>query len=490
MPRHSGESRILVRFSGEVAIKGASARRQFLLQLEKNIEAAAKRAGISVCFHKPYNRFLIETNSGDILQSILKRTFGVGTFSPIQEIVNSSLEKIVEAGESLFKSAVKGQTFAVRARKTGSHRFSSVDIERALGDRLRLGGGKVQLRSPEKTVYVEVLNEVTYLLGDKLNGPGGFPVGVQGSALALVSGGFDSVVAAWRMMGRGLKVNFLFFNLAGAAYERSVLEVFKVLHEIWGGDHCPSFSIIDFSSVVRELKSHINTSYRQVLLKRMMLKCAEPVAQAQRSEALVTGESVGQVSSQTLLNLKIIDEATDFLVLRPLAGMHKREIVDEARTIGTAVLSEKIREYCSLSQGSPLLFGQREKVLREEEKIDKNVLHSAVESVRQLQLAELNLMDMRSNYLFVDQVEESYTVIDCQQEHMFRSWHWPGSWHRLPEDLVSEFKNYDKSKSYLLYCTYGTQTPFLAEKMQRMGFEAYAFRGGISKLRKHHCQRA
>jgi len=175
-------------------------------------------------------------------------------------------------------------------------------------------------------VHVEVRDDRAFFYTEAVAGPGGLPLGAEGRALALVSGGFDSAVAAWRMMKRGLALDYAFFNLGGSQHQRDVLRVAKLL------------------------------------LKRLMLKASEQIAQELGVRALVTGEALGQVSSQTLQNLVVITEATELLVLRPLLGLDKEEIVAQARAIGTYEISASVQEYCALVPRKPATRAKLDRV--------------------------------------------------------------------------------------------------------------------------------
>src|SRR5690606_25517251 len=171
------------------------------------------------------------------------------------------------------------------------------------------------------TLTMEIKDQTVYLVEKRYAGLGGFPVGTQEDVLSLVSGGFDSTVASFLAIKRGLKTHYCFFNLGGAEHETAVKEVAWYLWNRFAATHRVKFITVPFEAVVAEILEKVSPSNMGVVLKRMMLRAAERIAKRGRIDALVTGEAVAQVSSQTLPNLAVIDEVCSKLVLRPLITM-------------------------------------------------------------------------------------------------------------------------------------------------------------------------
>src|SRR5690606_34184441 len=178
--------------------------------------------------------------------------------------------------------------------------------------------GRVSLHTPEAVVHIEIRDEDVFVVDAALEGIGGFPLGTQDAVLSLLSGGFDSAVTTFMSMRRGMRAHCLFFNLGGHEHELAVKELAFYLWNKFGSSHHIYFISVPFEDVVREILEKVENSYMGVTLKRMMLRVAAQVADEIGAEALVTGESVAQVSSQTLKNLAVIDEVCPMLVLRPL----------------------------------------------------------------------------------------------------------------------------------------------------------------------------
>jgi thiamine biosynthesis protein ThiI len=474
---------VIVRTGAELSTKQARTRQRFFNALKKNVSEALKRRGIHYGLRCEYGRFFIDTPAPDEVCDALRYVFGLGSFSPVELVTRAELGEIVERGGRAFADRVRNRRYAVRAMRQGSHSFKSSDISRELGSALN-AEATVDLGAPDVTVYVEVLGDRAYLFTERTSAAGGMPSAVQGRALALMSGGFDSAVAAWRIIKRGAALDYVFFNLGGRAYARMVLQVSKVLTDLWVYGHSPRLHLVDFNAAAEAMKQTVKPQYWQVVLKRMMYRAAERVAREIGAQALITGESLGQVSSQTLANLAAIDTSVELPVLRPLIGFDKTEIIKQARHIGTAWLSEKIKEYCALTPQHPVTATEKDRLDYQEDKVDFEPLWNAVQNRTGIDLLKVAGDELIGPYLFAAEIPPRALLIDCQPEYMYQSWHAPGAEHRAPEELARNFKLLDKNRTYVLYCTYGVQTPYLAELMQQHGYEAYAFEGGISSLRR------
>jgi tRNA uracil 4-sulfurtransferase len=475
-------SSIIVRAGAEIATKKRRTRGRFQQALKNNLEVALTRRGLLPVVRLRLGRYFVEVGDACEAGAVLGRCFGVASYSPVLASSPSELPLIVQTGVELFAERVRGKRYAVRAIRQGRHSFGSLDVARQLGAAL-LAAGSVDLERPDVTVFVEVLNDSTYFFSEKIPGPGGLPSAVQGRALVMMSGGFDSAVAAWRVMKRGVAVDFVLFDLGGKAHERVVLSIVRLLVDGWSAGQRPKLHIVEFGEIVDAIKSNVRSQYWQVVLKRMMYRAAQTVAAEIGAEAIVTGESLGQVSSQTLSNLAAIDAVAKMPVLRPLIGQDKTEIIAEARRIGTAALSEHVKEYCAIASGFPVTATVREKVDRHEQRLDLDLVGRVVAARRVLDPRAVSRQEHES-YLFTSEIPAGAVVLDCQPPHLYRAWHAPGAQHKDPSDLIDNLRALDKQHTYVLYCSHGTQAATLAELMQRSGYDAYAFRGGAERLRR------
>ena len=487
---------VLIRFSGEIATKAKGTRARFQRLLAHNLEAALRRADVPYALKREWSRFFVELRddgpkAAQALEA-LSRVFGVKSLSVVEARPAPTLEAVVQAGEELFRERVRGKRFAVRARVAGERQkvpFGATAVERELGAALRPHAARVDLTDPEVTVHVEVRDDRAFFYTEVVAGPGGLPLGAEGRALALVSGGFDSAVAAWRMMKRGLALDYAFFNLGGSQHQRDVLRVAKLLTEQWGHGHEPKLHAVDFQGLVQELQKKTHPRYWQVLLKRLMLKASEQIAQELGVRALVTGEALGQVSSQTLQNLVVISEATELLVLRPLLGLDKEEIVAQARTIGTYEISASVQEYCALVPRKPATRARLDRVREEEAKLDPSILERAVAERAVFDLTALEPEALVPEGLEIEEVPEGAVVIDLRSPQAYRAWHYPGAVHWDFFRALDEFKTLPKDKTYVLYCELGLKSAHLAELMRQAGYDAYNFKGGIKRLMAYALER-
>ena len=477
----ASESLILLRLGAEMSIKSRRTRSNFLRRLTRNIRDALNSAGIEHELGIGWSRIQVRARAPGALD-VLGRVFGISSFSPVEGVVSAELDEIVETGERLFRERVAGRRFAVRACRTGRHPYTSQDVQVKLGAALAPHAARVDLTDPEVTVHVEVRDREAHLFAERFQGAGGLPLGVEGRAVALLSGGYDSAVAAWLLLRRGVALDYVFCNLGGDAYERSVAQVGKVLADDWSYGDRPRLHVVDFNAVLDELRARSKPAYWQVVLKRLMYRAASSVGETLQAGAIVTGEAMGQVSSQTLPNLRAIEPAASLPVFRPLLGFDKDEIIRRAAEIGTAALSEQVKEYCAIAPGKPVTAASVEAVDAEEAKLDLSILESAVAARKVLDLRALTPTDLVSPYLFTTEIPDDAVVIDCRTPAQYQAWHYPGAEHRDEWELLQHFKRLDRDRTYVIYCAHGIQSAYLAERMQRAGYEAYSFRGGVREL--------
>lgn len=482
MPSASLPHLALVRVAPEVTTKARRTRRRFQARLVRNLKDALRSAGIRHQIDARWSRILVTTDQPAVER--IADVFGVSSVSAVDARIPAELQEIVRVGEALYAEQVRGKTFAVRARRAGRFPFGTRDVAVQLGAALNRYA-PVDLDAPQVTVGVELRDGEAFLYSGRLEGAGGLPIGVQGRAVCLISGGFDSAVAAWLISKRGVSLDYVFCNLGGEAYERAVVSVAKILADQWSWGERPRIHVVDFADPLAALKSAVQPKYWQVVLKRLMYRVAEQVARDVNGEAIITGESLGQVSSQTLGNLGAIDAVTTLPVFRPLVGLDKNEIIARAERIGTAVLSAKVREYCAILPDKPVTHAKERAAASEEAKLDLALLDRAVAARKVLDLRALTPLDLVAPYLFTETVPADAVVLDCREPHHYRAWHYPGAERRDLAHLAAQYTRLDKSRTYVLYCSFGVQTAHLAELMQRSGYEAYSFKGGVRGLMEY-----
>jgi thiamine biosynthesis protein ThiI len=483
--------RILIRFSGEITIKKRRTRARFLERLASNVQDALQTVGAPFALQRERSRLLVETDSPRALET-LSRVFGVQTLSVVERRSVTTLDDIVKVGTELYKETVAGRRFAVRARRLASGKsfsFSSLDIERELGAALAPSAAGVDLEHPQVTIFVEVHSSGADFFTEKISGPGGLPLGTAGRSLALLSGGFDSAVASWLMLKRGVELEYLFCRLGGSLHEHGALRVAKVLADRWSYGSFPKLYALDFEPVVAHLQERVEPRLWQVILKRLMYRAADNLAKRFHLIGIITGESIAQVSSQTLQNLAVISQASELPVWRPLLGLNKDEIMARARHIGTYEYSATVAEYCAILPKHPATAASLKAVLAEEEKLDMGVLERAVANMRAYDLRRMELGAYEAPALEIEEIPEGAVVIDLRSPQSYRAWHYPGALYKDFLTALKEYPSWERDRVYVLYCEVGLKSAHLAEKMRRDGFQAFHFKGGWPKLVQYALER-
>ncbi len=481
------EQLALLRFGGEVTLKSPATRRRFTKRLLKNLRDALKSTGGSGRVERDHDR-VYATAPKQVDLAPLAHCFGVQSLSVVEPCAWNDLDDIVRHATARFGDSVRGKTFGVRVRRVGSREaipFRSQDVARAVGAALNREAAGVDLDHPQVEVQIEVMPGQAYLFSERVPGPGGLPLGVEGRAIALVSGGFDSAVAAWTVMKRGVVLDHVFCNMGGRDHQLGVLKVMKHIADHWSFGHRPHLHSIDFDAVTRDLQEKGEPRYWQVVLKRLMLRVGEMIAAEREAHAIVTGDAVGQVSSQTLQNMAVISEATRTPVLRPLVGFNKEEIIKIARDIGTDVLSKDVAEYCAMVPSKPATSASLEVILEEEKKLDLSLLERAVAERSVIDLRALDLSSAESGALEIHELPKDAVLIDLRSAAAYRGWHYEGALHLEFHEALRAYPHFEKGQHYVLVCEFGLKSAHLAEMMQREGMQASHFGRGLKDLIDH-----
>jgi thiamine biosynthesis protein ThiI len=372
-----------------------------------------------------------------------------------------------------------------RSRIRGQVEWTSADLERALGTRLLASAKKVDLKHPEVTASIELDTGVAHLFCDVVPGAAGLPIGSEGRVLALISGGIDSAVAVWLLLKRGAQVDYLFYNLGGSDHENQVLEVIDVLVRRWSYGYRPKLWLADLRPWVDSIRERTPERLWQVVLKRLMLRGGHAIAQRHGALALVTGEAIGQVSSQTIENLAAIESGAPIPVLRPLLGFDKDEIVDLARRVGTYDLSAKVPEYCALHGRAPVTAVRAADLDAAEQGIDLTAFAADVAESPRIDLRARRRPDPRgAEPLAIDHVPDGAVVIDLRSPAAFSTWHYPDAVRMDYADALRAHAHVDPSRTYLVCCEVEFKSADLAERMRAAGKRAHYFAGGTGKLLK------
>lgn len=486
--------KFVIRLHAEITIKSKGVRKRYGKVLVNNLKKILQRVELPASTPLKvlwcWDRIEVNVDSNDplVAQQVsteLQRIPGIAWFSQSHELPLANLEQadftpILAQVLGTWGERLEGRSFAVRVKRKGKHGFSSLDLERYIGGGVlqQVAGTRVDLKQPDVELRIEVDNETVRVFGDKQPGLGGFPLPTQETVVSLLSGGFDSSVASFQLLRRGARTHFCFFNLGGDRHETGVRQTAHYLWETYASSHPLKFISIDFAPVVEEILEHVDNGLMGVVLKRQMLRTAQIVARRINASALVTGEALGQVSSQTLSNLAVIDEAIDSLVLRPLITMDKQEIINIAEQIGTADIARSMPEYCGVISVKPTVKAPRDAVLEAEAKLDPELLFKVVRAAYVEEVRHIGEQTDEQAHV-VDSVAdaaEGETIIDIrsldEQEAK------PLDHQQLGVEiksipffkLATAFAELDSGKHYLLYCDKGVMSKLQALYLQEQGY--------------------
>jgi thiamine biosynthesis protein ThiI len=339
----------------ELALKGRN-RDFFEQQLLRNVRQALRDLGVKrvEALQGRLRAELPDTVSSESARKRLQLVFGISNYLLSEAVPLNLTRPDLASLKALAARQVEGLSFhsyRVSAKRADKRLpLTSMDVERTIGRHLCDATGKpVDLSHPELTVHVELLTREAHVSTCKEAGPGGMPVGVSGTVTVLLSGGIDSPVAAYRMMKRGCRAIFVHFSgrpLVGRASEEKVEELARLLTAYQYRSH---LYVIPFGEIQRDIVAQAPAPFRVVLYRRMMVRIAEELARREGCWALATGDSLGQVASQTPDNLAVTEEAAELPILRPLIGMDKIEITAQAKMIGSFDTSiEPDQDCCKL----------------------------------------------------------------------------------------------------------------------------------------------
>ncbi len=472
--------KLLIRPAPEVAIKSKPVRQQQMRQLRQNIRKLLARLDYNIRVDGSWDRVDVELPDGLGLEGpVIDELVRIPGISTIQEIgvfpfvgIDDVCEKAIEA----YAERLSGQTFAVRVRRHGSHEFRSIDLERSVGAALleASNASGVNLKKPDLEVRIEINEETFHIAHRRHEGLGGYPLGTVETVMTLVSGGYDSSVAAYLMMRRGIRSHFLFFNLGGTAHEVGVRQVVHYLWQRYGASHSVKFISVPFDGVVAEIMRSVNHRHWGVVLKRQMLKAAAEIARDYSATGLVMGDAVAQVSSQTLTNLNVVDRASDEVVLRPLIAMDKQEIIRIARDIGTEPFARNMPEYCGVISSKPVTRARLHRVEEDEANLNPEVLAQAVASRSDAMVSSLlDSITTPEEIELVQTPSVADVIIDVRH---------PSEEQRAPLSLTNnqvlkipfyelnqQLSELSGDRQYLLYCDRGTMSRLHAGHLRAEG---------------------
>jgi len=381
--------RILIRY-GEISTKGRN-RNKFVDKLKKSVRIALVPFP-NVKVEASRDRMYVLLNGEDCAEVIdkLKNIFGIQSFSPAIK-VERGLEALKQTSLELVQSLYRdGQTFKITPKRSDkSFELDTDGINHAIGGYLlqNIPGLKVNVKNPDINLRIEVRKEAIYLSCQTIQGAGGLPVGSSGKAMLMLSGGIDSPVAGYMAMKRGVEVEAVHFFSPPFTSERAkekVIDLSQKLAEIYGS---LTLHIVPFTNIQQTIREQIPENYTMTSTRRMMLRITDEIRKKHEGLAIITGESLGQVASQTLESMFAINEVTNTPILRPLITMDKTDIIKIAQEIDTFEISNRPFEDCCtiFVPASPKTKPKREKVQHFESFFDfESLIHEAVQETERM----------------------------------------------------------------------------------------------------------
>ena len=363
---------------GELALKGKN-RQDFELQLYRNLQQ--KMEGLDVQVKKTRGRLFLQLGdvSFDEVNRRLKHLFGISSYSPALTVdldVRAIQKGALEAITALQPTP---RTFKVSSKRANK-RFpvTSQELNHKVGGYLLANCShlKVDVHQPDAEILIEVRDDAAYIMPQKIKGAGGLPVGTSGKVRLLLAGGIDSPVAGCLCLKRGLRIEGVHFHSFPFTSERAKQKAIDLARQLSHYAGPLKLHIVPFTTIQTEIKKHVPDSYSITIMRRMMMRITEKLAEKRGALGIATGDSLGQVASQTIESMHTINEVTNYPVLRPLVSMDKVEIIDIAQEIGTYDISIlPYEDCCTIFQPkNPKTKPNRQTAGRLEERLDVNAL--------------------------------------------------------------------------------------------------------------------
>lgn len=353
---------------GEIGIKGKN-REFFEKKLVENIKKALGRNGKGV--YRRYGRIVAEVEDFEKAKETLKKIPGIEYFSFAFRVENE-IEKIKEKVVEILREK-SFETFKIETKRSYKQfPFNSLEVNKIVGEEVvNTLGKKVSLKNPEITVHIEICERESFVYTEKFAGIGGLPVSTGGRVISLLSGGIDSPVASFLMLKRGCKVIFVHFFNRTINTEATLSKIKNIVKKLTEFQLNSKLYLIPFEEIQTEIIKNIPSKYRMIIYRRFMTRIANLILEKEKAKAIVTGDNLAQVASQTLENLSRIYEVSSFPVLSPLIGMDKKEIIELAKKIGTYEISIlPYQDCCSfMIAPHPATKSKKEEI----EKLEKNL---------------------------------------------------------------------------------------------------------------------
>ncbi len=381
--------RILIRY-GELSTKGRN-RNQFIQKLTRSIkEALHDFPNVAIRGTRDRTYILLNGENGHLIVERLKSVFGIQSFSPVIKS-SKELEEMKEAVLQLFIKVYKeGNTFKITTKRADKlYPMDTNELNYVFGSHVlqNVPNLKVDVKRPDINLQIEIRKEAAYISCETIYGAGGLPAGSGGRAMLMLSGGIDSPVAGYLSMKRGLELEGVHFYSPPFTSERSKQKVLDLSEKLANMNGHFQLHIVPFTDIQQLIQKQVPENYTMTTTRRLMLRITDAIREKREALAIVTGESLGQVASQTLESMYAINEVTNTPILRPLIAMDKNDIVDIAKDIETYEISNRPYEDCCtiFVPASPKTKPKRDKVTRYESFVDfEPYIQEAVEKVESI----------------------------------------------------------------------------------------------------------
>lgn len=384
---------IMIKY-GELTTKKAN-RKVFVNLLDNNVKKIL--SGMNYTIKKDRVRMYIESDNIDIVANKLKKVFGIHSIVKCYQ-VNTNIEEIETAILSLINN-IDGKTFKVATKRADkTFPIQSMEFNNKIGGLLLKNTSlKVDVHNPDIMVHIEIRTEGTFIYFNEIEGIGGYPVGVQGKGLLMLSGGIDSPVAGYLALKRGVDIDCLYFESpphTSLEAKNKVIKLASIINEYSGNIRVFA---LPFTEIQEEIYKNVPDSYIITIMRRFMYRIAEKLAHKYNSKIIINGESIGQVASQTLTSMTVINEVTNMPVIRPVACLDKLEIIDIAKKINTYETSILPYEDCCtiFLPKHPVIHPELEKAKIYESKLNiDELIEKAINNVEIISLIEEKHSDL------------------------------------------------------------------------------------------------
>jgi len=382
---------IMIKY-GELTTKKGN-RNHFINILNQNI--INKLEGFDYTIKKDRVRMYIESNELDKIENVLKNIFGIHGITIAYKLDSKDLDVIKNEALNLLKDK-NFKTFKVDTNRADkNYPINSMEISRQVGGFLaaKLDFKKVDVHNPDLMLYIDLRNEGCFIYTDEIPGIGGYPVGIQGKGLLMLSGGIDSPVSGYLAMKRGISIECIYFESPPHTSLEAKNKVISLARKLCKYTDKIKIHVVPFTSIQEAIYKNNASSYMITIMRRMMYRISAEVAKKHKCKVLINGESIGQVASQTLDSMKVINDVTNMPVIRPVACLDKLEIIDIAKKIDTYETSILPFEDCCtiFLPKHPVINPNLESCLEIEERFDYNKLIE--ETINNIETIEVTLND-------------------------------------------------------------------------------------------------